>query len=110
MPRLFGTDGVRGLANSTITVDLAVRLAQSAAVVLGATAREEGRRPTAVVARDPRISGDFIAAAVAAGMASSGIDVLDAGIIPTPAAAFLIGNIDADFGVMISASHNPAPD
>ncbi len=64
----------------------------------------------AVVARDPRVSGEFIVAAVAAGLASSGVDVLDAGVIPTPAAAFLVGDVDADFGVMISASHNPAPD
>ncbi len=62
------------------------------------------------MARDPRISGQFLTAAVSAGLASSGIDVLDAGVIPTPAAAFLVGDINADFGVMISASHNPAPD
>ncbi|HOQ22737.1 MAG TPA: phosphoglucosamine mutase, partial [Microbacterium sp.] len=67
-------------------------------------------RLTAVVARDPRVSGEFLTAAVAAGLASSGVDVLDAGVIPTPAAAYLIADIDADFGVMISASHNPAPD
>jgi phosphoglucosamine mutase len=103
MPRLFGTDGVRGLANGeTITADLALRLAQDA--------RDSGRRPTAVVARDPRVSGEFIAAAVAAGLASSGVDVFDAGVIPTPATAYLIADFDADFGVMISASHNPAPD
>ena len=90
-------------------------LAQAAAVVLGEGSiadgrRASGRRPVAVVARDPRISGEFIIAAVAAGLASSGVDVLDAGVLPTPAAAFLIGDIGADFGVMISASHNPAPD
>jgi len=85
MPRLFGTDGVRGLANGeTITADLALRLAQAAAHVLGQDARDSGRRPTAVVARDPRVSGEFIAAAVAAGLASSGVDVFDAGVIPTP--------------------------
>ncbi len=110
MPRLFGTDGVRGLANRDLTVELALGLAQAAAQVLGSDAWDAGRRPTAVVARDPRISGEFIAAAVAAGLASSGVDVLDAGVIPTPAAAFLIADIGADFGVMISASHNPAPD
>ena len=112
---LFGTDGVRGLANGLLTADLALTLAQATAVVLGqgrsANARRaEGRRLTAVVARDPRISGEFLSAAVAAGLASSGVDVLDAGVLPTPAAAFLIGDIDADFGVMVSASHNPAPD
>ncbi|MEI2269254.1 phosphoglucosamine mutase [Microbacterium sp. No. 7] len=112
---LFGTDGVRGLANGPLTADLALTLAQATAVVLGqgriANARKAaGKRLTAVVARDPRVSGHFLSAAVAAGLASSGVDVLDAGVLPTPAAAFLIGDIDADFGVMISASHNPAPD
>lgn len=112
---LFGTDGVRGLANGPLTADLALTLAQATAVVLGqgriASARTAaGKRLTAVLARDPRVSGEFLAAAVAAGLASSGVDVLDAGVIPTPAAAFLVADIDADFGVMISASHNPAPD
>lgn len=115
MPRLFGTDGVRGLANADITVELSLQLAQAAAVVLGKGRiadgrRASGRRPVAVVARDPRISGEFIVAAVSAGLASSGVDVLDAGVIPTPALAFLVGDIRADFGVMVSASHNPAPD
>ena len=115
MPRLFGTDGVRGLANHDLTVELALGLAQAAAVVLGKGRiadgrRASGRRPVAVVARDPRVYGEFILAAVSAGLASSGVDVLDAGVIPTPAAAFLIGDIGADFGVMVSASHNPAPD
>jgi phosphoglucosamine mutase len=115
MTRLFGTDGVRGLANRDLTAGLALGLAQASAAVLTrgrrAQARlEAGRRPVAVVARDPRISGEFLTAAVSAGLASSGVDVLDAGVIPTPAAAFLINDIGADFGVMISASHNPAPD
>lgn len=115
MARLFGTDGVRGLANRELTANLALDLAQAAAAVLtkGRHAdelRASGKRPTAVVARDPRVSGDFLTAAVAAGLASSGVDVLDAGVLPTPATAFLIADIKADFGVMISASHNPAPD
>jgi len=116
MPRLFGTDGVRGLANGEIiTADLALGLAQAAALVLtrGRHAdelRAQGKRPRAVLARDPRVSGEFISAAVAAGLASSGIDVLDAGVIPTPAAAFLVADVEADFGVMVSASHNPAAD
>ncbi|MFC4222664.1 phosphoglucosamine mutase [Lysinibacter cavernae] len=110
MRRLFGTDGVRGLAGIDVTADLALGLAQAAARVLGRSAREDSRRPVAVVARDPRVSGEFISAAVAAGLASSGVDVLDAGVIPTPAAAFLVADVDADFGVMVSASHNPAPD
>jgi len=112
---LFGTDGVRGLANGPLTADLALSLAQATAVVLGQgrtaeARRAAGRRLTAVVARDPRVSGEFLAAAVAAGLASSGVDVLEAGVLPTPAAAFLIADRDADFGVMVSASHNPAPD
>ena len=112
---LFGTDGVRGLANGPLTAEIALNLAQATAVVLGqgriANARRRaGKRLTAVVARDPRISGEFLSAAVCAGLASSGVDVLDAGVLPTPAAAFLIADRDADFGVMVSASHNPAPD
>ncbi len=110
MARLFGTDGVRGLANGIITAELALKIAQAAARVLGEDARNVGRRPRAVIARDPRISGKFLASAVSAGLASSGVDVYDAGVVPTPAAAFLTADIDADFGVMISASHNPAPD
>ena len=115
MPRLFGTDGVRGLANSDLTVDMALQLAQAAAVVLGKGRvadgrRASGRRPFAVLARDPRVSGEFLSAAVAAGLASSGVDVFDAGVVPTPAAAFLVADSKADLGIMISASHNPAPD
>ncbi len=110
MARLFGTDGVRGVANRDLTVDLALNLAKAAAIVLGETARNEGRRPIAVIGRDPRISGEYLSAAVAAGLASSGVDVYDAGVIPTPATAFLTADFSADFGVMISASHNPAPD
>ena len=110
MARLFGTDGVRGLANRDLTVETALLLAQSAAIVLGETARAAGKKPIAVIGRDPRISGEFIAAAVAAGLASSGVDVFDAGVLPTPATAFLTADLDADFGVMISASHNPAAD
>ncbi|MCC9173304.1 phosphoglucosamine mutase [Arthrobacter sp. zg-Y179] len=110
MTRLFGTDGVRGLANGLITAEVALGLAQAAAVVLGHRRVEQGRRPVAVVARDPRISGDFISAAMEAGLASSGVDVYDAGVLPTPAAAYLVADLGADFGVVISASHNAAPD
>jgi len=116
MPRLFGTDGVRGLANGELTAALALGLAQASAAVLthghhADARRASGRpRPIAVLARDPRVSGEFLGAAVAAGLASAGVDVLDAGVIPTPAAAYLVADIDADFGVMVSASHNPAPD
>ena len=110
MARLFGTDGVRGTANREITAEFAMSLAQAAAIVLGESARKKGNRPKAVIAHDPRTSSDFISAAVAAGLSSSGVDVFDAGVVPTPAAAYLTADLDADFGVMISASHNPAPD
>ena len=115
MGRLFGTDGVRGLANGELTADMVVRLSQAAAFVLtkGRHAEElkaEGRRPRAVIARDPRVSGEFLSSAVSAGLASSGIDVWDAGVVPTPACAYLVRDGGFDFGVMVSASHNPAPD
>ena len=110
MARLFGTDGVRGLANRDLTADLAINIAQAAAIVLGEDARARGIKPKAVIGRDPRVSGEFLAAAISAGLASSGVDVFDAGVLPTPATAFLTADLDADFGVMISASHNPAPD
>src|SRR6056297_1486199 len=115
MGRLFGTDGVRGLANGDLTAKLALELAQAAASVLtkGRHAdelRAQGKRAKAVVARDPRVSGQFLSHAVAAGLASSGIDVLDAGVLPTPAVALLVRDAGLDFGVMISASHNAAPD
>jgi phosphoglucosamine mutase len=110
MARLFGTDGVRGTAGREITAEFALRLAQAAAVVLAQSARENGERPRAVIAHDPRISSDFISAAVSAGLAASGIDVFDAGVLPTPAAAYLTADLGADFGVIVSASHNSAGD
>lgn len=110
MTRLFGTDGVRGLANDLITPALAMELAQAASIVLGFNTVEEGTRPKAVIAHDSRISGEFIGAAMTAGFAASGVDVLDAGMVPTPAAAYLVASTGADFGVMISASHNAAED
>lgn len=110
MGRLFGTDGVRGIANKDITASFSLELAQAAALVLGSEAIARGDRPRAVIAHDPRISSDFISAAIIAGLTSSGVDVFDAGVVPTPAAAYLTADLDADFGVMISASHNSAPD
>jgi phosphoglucosamine mutase len=107
--RLFGTDGVRGLANGELlTPELAVALSASAARVLAE--RHRSRRPVAVVGRDPRASGEMLEAAVVAGLAAAGADAVRVGILPTPAVAFLVGDLDADFGVMISASHNPMPD
>lgn len=110
MARLFGTDGVRGKANELLTPELAMALSQAAALVLGHEQIQDGRRPVAVVAKDPRISGDFLSAAIEAGLAASGVDVHDAGTLPTPAAAYLVADLGADFGVMVSASHNAAPD
>jgi phosphoglucosamine mutase len=110
MSRLFGTDGVRGLANGDITAELALQLSVAAAQVLGRTAREQGRKPKAVVGRDPRASGEFLSAAVVAGLASAGVDVHNVGVLPTPAVAYLTGDMDAHFGVMLSASHNAMPD
>jgi phosphoglucosamine mutase len=108
--RLFGTDGVRGLANQDITAELALDLAVAAAHVLAESGAFAGHRPTAVVGTDGRASGEFLAAATIAGLASAGVDVLDAGVLPTPAIAFLTANTGADLGVVISASHNPMPD
>jgi phosphoglucosamine mutase len=115
MGRLFGTDGVRGVAGLDLTARLAMDLASAAASVLCAAgefaaAADAGRRPSAVVGRDPRASGEFLEAAVVAGLAGSGVDVLRIGVAPTPAVAYLTGALGADFGVMLSASHNPAQD
>jgi phosphoglucosamine mutase len=110
MARLFGTDGVRGLANVDITAEFALSLSVAAAHVLGDSALTRGRRPKAVVGRDPRASGEFLTAAVVAGLASAGVDVYDAGVLPTPAVAYLTADTHADFGVMLSASHNAMPD
>ncbi len=108
MARLFGTDGVRGMANGGLTVELAMQLAGAAATVLAPG--HDGRRPVAVVGRDPRASGEMLEAAVTAGLAAAGVDVVSVGVLPTPAVAYLTGEYAADLGVMISASHNPMPD
>jgi len=110
MGRLFGTDGVRGLANADVTAELALDLAVAAAHVLGDAGEFVGHRPVAVVGRDGRASGEFLSAAVVAGLASAGVDVLDAGVLPTPGVAFLTEHLGVDLGVMLSASHNPMPD
>ncbi|MCG0287100.1 phosphoglucosamine mutase [Streptomyces sp. PSAA01] len=110
MGRLFGTDGVRGVANADLTAEMALGLSVAAAHVLAEAGTFEGHRPVAVVGRDPRASGEFLEAAVVAGLASAGVDVLRVGVLPTPAVAHLTGALDADLGVMLSASHNPMPD
>lgn len=116
MPRLFGTDGARGLANGFLTPKLALDMGDAAARVLGnsSTAADSddahhGRR-RALVGRDTRVSGDFLAAALSAGMSSAGFDVLDVGIIPTPGVAYLTSVLNVEMGAVISASHNPMPD
>ena len=108
MARLFGTDGVRGVANRDLTAELALALGSAAARRLASAGT--ARRRVAVVGRDPRASGEMLEAAVIAGLTSEGIDALRVGVLPTPAVAYLTSAYDADFGIMISASHNPMPD
>ncbi|MDR2799053.1 MAG: phosphoglucosamine mutase [Bifidobacteriaceae bacterium] len=108
MARLFGTDGVRGLANEFLTPDLALKLGRSAGRILTNNLSISHKR--AVVGRDTRLSGEFLSAALCAGLASTGIDVIDVGIIPTPAVAYLSQNLGVDLGAVISASHNPMQD
>src|SRR5690606_32055797 len=110
MSRLFGTDGVRGLANREVTAELALSLGAAAARVLVQRGEFAGRRPRAIVGRDPRVSGQFLSAAIIAGLASAGVDTEDLGVLPTPAVAYLTNAENADVAVMISASHNPMQD
>ena len=109
--RLFGTDGVRGVAGCDLTASLALDLSVAAAAVMAGHHGSNGdSAPVAVVGRDPRVSGEFLEAAVVAGLTSAGVDVLRLGVIPTPGVAYLTGALGAAFGVVISASHNPARD
>ena len=110
MARIFGTDGVRGLANKDITPHLALDLSIAAARVLGEASEFAGHRRMAIVGRDTRASGEFLSAAVVGGLAAAGVNVYDAGVLPTPAVAFLTADANADLGVMLTASHNPMPD
>lgn len=103
MGRLFGTDGARGIAGSELTADLAMKIGASAAYILG-----ENKKIKVIVGMDTRYSGDMLACAVNAGLLSMGADVIFVGVVPTPAVSFLVTQIKADMGVMISASHNPA--
>ena len=107
---LFGTDGIRGLANRDLTAELALDVAVAAAHILVETNPDKSHRPKAIVGQDSRASGEFLEAAVVAGLTSAGVDVYRVGILPTPAIAHLVAESGADLGVMISASHNPAPD
>ncbi|WP_229073925.1 phosphoglucosamine mutase [Actinoplanes sp. DH11] len=109
MGRLFGTDGVRGLANGELlTPELALSVAVAAARVLVET--DSSHQPLAIVGRDPRASGEMLEAAVVAGLTSAGANVVRVGVLPTPAVAYLVGQTNADLGVMLSASHNPMAD
>lgn len=105
MGRLFGTDGIRGIANETLTCELAMQVGRAAATVLNSGNR---RRTVFVVGMDPRISSDMLSHAITAGLCSVGADVLQLGVVPTPAVAYLVGKYKADAGIMISASHNSA--
>ena len=110
MARIFGTDGVRGLANGPLTAELALDLGVAAARVLVDRGGFSGQRPLAVVGRDTRISGQFLEHAVVAGLAASGVDVLRLRVLPTPGVAYFTDALGADVGVVISASHNAMPD
>ena len=108
MAKYFGTDGVRGRANADLTPELALAVASAAARVLAY--HDGSHRPVAVVGRDPRVSSEMLEAAVVAGLTSAGADVRLAGVLPTPAVAYLTQRYGADLGVVLSASHNPMPD
>jgi phosphoglucosamine mutase len=107
---LFGTDGIRGLANVDLTAELALDVAVAAAHILVESLGDKNKRPHAIVGQDSRASGEFLESAVVAGLTSAGVDVYRVGVLPTPAIAYLVAQSGADLGVMISASHNPAPD
>src|SRR3954466_11303500 len=108
MGRLFGTDGVRGLANGDLTPKLALSVAVAAGKVL--IESDTSHAPLAIVGRAPRASGERLEAAVVAGLTSVGANVVRVGVLPTPAVAYLVGQAKADLGVMLSASHNAMPD
>ncbi|MBQ7053816.1 MAG: phosphoglucosamine mutase, partial [Oscillospiraceae bacterium] len=104
MGRLFGTDGARGVANSELTCELAMKIGRAAAMVLAA---EDKKRPKVMIGKDTRISSDMLESAIASGLCSVGADVLLLGVVPTPAVAYLVKEKGFDAGIMISASHNP---
>ena len=108
---LFGTDGIRGLANGQVlTAELALDVAVAAAHILVESIDDKSERPRAIVGQDSRASGEFLEAAVVAGLTSAGVDVYRVGVLPTPAISYLVASTGADLGVMISASHNAMPD
>ena len=103
MGRLFGTDGVRGIANKELTPELAFNLGKAGAYVLA----KENKKPVVIIGRDTRISGDMLENAISAGILAMGGNVIKVGVLPTPAIAYLVRYYKADAGVVISASHNP---
>ena len=105
MGRLFGTDGVRGVANKDLTNELAMQIGSAAATVLLKEAKS--KKPTVIIGKDTRASGDMLGAALTAGLCSVGCNVLSVGVVPTPAIAYLVGEYECEAGIMISASHNP---
>ena len=107
---LFGTDGIRGLANRDLTAELALDVAVAAAHILVESSSNKDHQPTAIVGQDSRASGEFLEAAIVAGLTSAGINVYRVGVLPTPAIAYLVAESKADLGIMISASHNAMPD
>lgn len=107
---LFGTDGIRGLANIDLTAEIALDVSVAVAHVLVESSSNKDHRPTAIVGQDSRASGEFLEAAVVAGLTSAGINVYRVGVLPTPAIAHLVAESRCDLGVMISASHNAMPD
>ena len=106
MGRLFGTDGVRGIANKDLTNELAMKIGMAAAEILIKN-RNEDNKPRVMIGKDTRASGDMLEAALTAGFCAVGVDVLSVGVVPTPAIAYLVEKYNCDAGVMISASHNP---
>ena len=104
MGKLFGTDGIRGVANETLDAKLAYRVGQAAAISL---ADDSGTKPTVVIGKDTRISSDMLEGALVAGLTACGCNAILLGVIPTPAVAYLTVYLHADAGVVISASHNP---
>ena len=107
MRKYFGTDGVRGIANNELTPELAFRLGRAGGYVIGKYSHHDGQKPIAIIGTDTRISKDTLKFALMSGFTSVGINVIDAGIVPTPAIAYLTRKFKVDIGAVISASHNP---
>ena len=110
MKRMFGTDGVRGVANEELTPEIAFALGRAGALVLSRGRSSESGKAKVLIGRDTRISGEMLEAALVAGVTSAGADAVLVGVMPTPAVAFLTQELKCDAGVVISASHNPVED